>query len=181
VTRLVHLNGAPGVGKSTLALRYVADRPLALCLDIDEIRCRLGGWDAQPEESGLAARELGYAMAARHLSEGHDVVVPQYAVRAEFVEGLASVAAGAGATFHEVVLRDEVENVVRRFEARAAVPELVRHHTDAVRMMGGVTGLRGLYAELEAFVATRPHAVVVETTAGQVDEAYARLLDVLSR
>ena len=33
--RLLLIDGLPGSGKSTLAARYVADRPLALCLDID--------------------------------------------------------------------------------------------------------------------------------------------------
>lgn len=61
---LILINGAPGVGKSTLAQRYVEDQPLALLLDIDELRTALGGWRERPELidglSGLAA-QLGAA------------------------------------------------------------------------------------------------------------------------
>ena len=44
VPRLLLINGLPGSGKSTLAARYVADRPLALCLDIDVVRGLFGAW-----------------------------------------------------------------------------------------------------------------------------------------
>ena len=31
--RLIVLNGSPGIGKSTLARRYVEEHPLTLCLE----------------------------------------------------------------------------------------------------------------------------------------------------
>jgi 2-phosphoglycerate kinase len=47
VARLILLNGPPGIGKSTLAQRYVDDHPLALNLDIDSVRRLLGRDDAR--------------------------------------------------------------------------------------------------------------------------------------
>ena len=41
---LLLINGAPGVGKSTLAQRYAEEHPLALVIDIDAIRAQLGQW-----------------------------------------------------------------------------------------------------------------------------------------
>ena len=179
MTRLVHLNGPPGIGKSTLALRYVADRPLALCLDIDQLRRNLGQWRVDPGASGLAAREVAYAVIRTHLAAGHDVVVPQLAVRADFVEQLAAIAGECGAAFHEVVLTDAPEAVLERFRARAAVPALADHHRDAVGQLGGEDGLLRWVAELETLVASRPGAVVVPTRAGAVEVAYAALLEAL--
>ena len=66
--RLVHLNGPPGIGKSTLARRYVADRPLAFCLDIDGFRRLIGGWAEHPEQSGQLARRMALAMAREHIT-----------------------------------------------------------------------------------------------------------------
>ena len=41
--RLLHLNGPPGIGKSTLARRYVEDHPQTLNCDIDVLRTLIGG------------------------------------------------------------------------------------------------------------------------------------------
>src|SRR3954453_1840624 len=106
VPRLILLNGPPAIRKSTLALRFVHDHPLALCLDIDGIRRLIGSWQEYPEESGMLARAAALAAIAEHLAAGHDVVVPQYLGKPEFVDRLAQTADAAGAIFHEVVLMD---------------------------------------------------------------------------
>src|SRR3954451_25050594 len=114
--RLVHLNGPPGIGKSTLARLYVRDHPLSCCLDIDSFRRLIGGWDVHPEESGQLARQMALAMAREHLGSGHDVVLPQFVARPEFVSRLSGVATEAGADFFEVVLLDEPGPASARFE-----------------------------------------------------------------
>jgi predicted kinase len=177
--RLVLLNGPPGIGKTTIARRYVADRPLALCLDVDTIRRGLGQWQALPTESGLAARAMAMAMARVHLTEGHDVVVPQFLARAEFADRLAAVAAETGATFHEVVLMDTRANALARFAARAGDPDLAAHHAEAAATAGGAAGLAEMYDRLVAMLATRPDAVVIASRAGEVDATYAALLETL--
>ena len=83
--RLLLINGLPGSGKSTLAARYVAERPLALCLDVDVVRGLLGAWSDRPHEAGLLARRLALAMARLVLGEGRDVVVPQFLARPAFI------------------------------------------------------------------------------------------------
>jgi leucyl aminopeptidase (aminopeptidase T) len=57
-------------------------------------------------------------MAGIHLASGHDVVIPQYVARIEFIEQVETVAVQAGVPFHEIVLLDSRENSVRRFERR---------------------------------------------------------------
>ena len=56
-----------------MARRYVADHPLALCLDIDLVRGLLGRWADDPTAAGLAARRIALAMARAHLAAGHDM------------------------------------------------------------------------------------------------------------
>jgi predicted kinase len=82
---LLVLNGAPAVGKSTLAQRYADEHPLSLVIDIDMIRSHLGRLESL-DESKLVARDLAVARARAHLLSGHDVIVAQYLGRPEFLE-----------------------------------------------------------------------------------------------
>lgn len=180
MARLILLNGAPGLGKSTLARRYVAEHPLAFCLDIDEIRRLIGGWQDRPAESGRLARAMALAMLREHLRAGHDVIVPQYLGRPEFIDELEQAAAEVGARFHEIVLADTRDNALRRFAGRASDPALATHHAEAAAMVGGDAGLAELYDRLAALLSKRPHARVIETTAGAVESDYEQLRVLLS-
>jgi predicted kinase len=116
---LLLINGAPGVGKSSLARRYADDHPLALIVDIDSIRTSLGQW-ARFEESRLVARDLALALARAHLRSGHDVVVPQYLGRPEFRERLRLTATEFAVPFVEVLLTDDADRITQRFRTRRA-------------------------------------------------------------
>jgi len=116
---LLLINGAPGVGKSTLGRRYADDHPLTLVVDVDGLRTQLGGWQQVDASKGVA-RELAVALARAHLRAGHDVVVPQYVGRPEFLDRLRAVADEAGVAFAEVVLTDDIARIAARFRARRA-------------------------------------------------------------
>ncbi|HEY0699792.1 MAG TPA: AAA family ATPase, partial [Micromonospora sp.] len=163
MSRLILLNGPPAVGKSTLARRYVEDHPLSLNLDVDRVRGLIGGWQDDPVASGLLARAIALAAARTHLAGGHDVVVPQYLGRPAFVEQLEQLSIEVGAAFHEIVLLDSRENVLRRFAARsraAADPA----HVEAQRLLertGGPDELAAMYDRLVDLLASRPGARVI--------------------
>lgn len=76
--RLVVLNGFSGIGKSTLAQAYVESHPGTLNLDIDRVRTFIGGWRQDFVGTGEIVRSMVLAMATSHLSNGRDVIVPQY-------------------------------------------------------------------------------------------------------
>jgi len=173
---LLLLNGPPGIGKSTLARRYVENHPLAFCLDIDELRRRVGQWEVHEQESGLLARRMAIEMARTHLSAGHDVVVPQFLGRVHFIEQLEAMAVLVGARFVEVVLMDSNTQALSRFAARGKDPRTSAHHREAARTAGGTAGLTEMWERLQDVVAQRPRATVVQTLAGDVDGAYAALL-----
>jgi hypothetical protein len=77
VSRLIHLNGPPGIGKSTLARRYVADHAGVLNCDIDMLRTLVGGWASDFPGAGALIRPAALAMIEAYLASGHDVVLPQ--------------------------------------------------------------------------------------------------------
>lgn len=164
---LLLLNGPAGVGKSTMASRYVDEHPLALNLDIDVLRGQLGGWQAEPARAGVLARSLALAAARAHLLAGYDVVVPQFLARVDFILELEALAADVGTEFVELVLVDSKEKTVGRVLARG----------DATRSLDAAE-LSTMYDRLLALVETRPRARVVR--AGGIAETYARMMEVLS-
>jgi predicted kinase len=117
---LLVINGAPGVGKSTIARRFADDDPLALILDIDSIRTHLGQW-RERDESKVVARDLAMALARAHLLSGHDVIVPQFLGRPEFRDRLAGLAREVGVRFVEVVLTSDDAAIIERFRRRREV------------------------------------------------------------
>jgi predicted kinase len=177
VPRLILLNGPPGCGKSTLATRFADDHPLTLNLDIDRVRDLVGSWRDHPHAAGRLARTAAVAAARAHLAAGHDVVVPQYLGRLDFVTQLAELAESAGADFVELMLWDSKENALRRFAARAASPEPA--HRDAAALQersGGTAELAIMYDRLVTVRAARPATRVVPSIDGDVDETYRALL-----
>ncbi len=116
---LLLINGAPGVGKSTLAHRYADEHPLALIIDIDWIRGHLGQW-TRLDQSKLVARDLAAALARAHLLNGHDVIVPQYLGRPDYRERLQLLAEEIDVPFVEVLLTDDADRIMQRFRKRRA-------------------------------------------------------------
>jgi predicted kinase len=176
--RLVLINGAPGSGKSTLAGRYVNEHPLTLALDIDMVRSMLGGWLDQPTQAGLLARRLALAMAGVQLSSGHDVVVPQFLGRLDFVLDLEQLCADVGAEFIEVALLSNAEDAARRFARRSGAAQSQGHREAAARLErgGGVDALPQMYARLLDVVAKRPATRIVVTVDGEIEQAYRQLM-----
>ena len=174
--RLVHLNGPPGIGKSTIGRRYIHDHPFSFCLDIDGFRSLIGRWDEHEQESGRLARRMALAMAREHLTAGYDVVVPQLLIRPEFAMQLRDLAADVGAAFHEIVLLDKQAAAAARFRARAADDLWRSHHAEAVRMIDAAGGFGAMYQRLVDAIPALPDPVVVTTQAGETDSAYEAVL-----
>jgi predicted kinase len=117
--RLIHLNGPPGVGKSTLARRYAADHPGVLLCDIDVLRTMISGW--QDDDCAAArVRTAALGMITAYLTTGRDVVMPQTVGRDDQLRRFAAAAHAAGSDHLHVVLMADPSTVVSRFRKRAA-------------------------------------------------------------
>ncbi|HET7276820.1 MAG TPA: AAA family ATPase [Dermatophilaceae bacterium] len=160
MSRLVLINGAPGSGKSTIALTLAQDRPLTLALDVDAIKHALGRWDADKASSGLHARRLSLALAGEQLRSGFDVVVGQYLAKTPFIKDLEQLAGECGAQFHEYVLDLDADTLAERLAARATNPDRPEHEVNN-RLVGPHDATR-LVQSLNSLRASRPRAIWVD-------------------
>lgn len=183
MSRLIHLNGPPGIGKSTLARRYVAEHPGVLNCDIDVLRTFVGGWEDDFDEAGALIRPAALALIGAYLANGHDVVLPQMLMNPAELAKFEAAATGVGAEFVERFLMDTAAASVARFHGRGSGETADPWH-DQVRAIvaanGGDAELARCHAALEGLLAERPNAVVVSTAAGEVDETYRSLLESLT-
>ena len=172
--RLIHLNGPPGIGKSTIAQLYVDGHPGVLNLDIDRVRILIGGWRERFSETGELARTLALGMTAAHLQAGYDVVLPQYLGRLSEIERFESVAHDSGALFREIILHDSKEQSVERFTRRGGALESDWHRAiqEQTNRTGGVAGLSDMHDRLTEVIQWRPAAIVIPSHEGRIEESH---------
>jgi predicted kinase len=168
---LILLNGPPGVGKSTLATMFVDRHHGTLNLDVDQVRCLIGGWQKDFQTAGKLVRPIALSMAATHLSAGHPVIMPQFLDADEEIQLFRDVAEKSGAGFREVVLMDTREAAVERFYARednndpwhARVGEIVEQN-------GGSQLLESMYDGLTSGLHARPSTAVIHSRRGAIED-----------
>jgi predicted kinase len=174
--KLIHLNGAAGIGKDTIAQRYIDDNPLALCIRSDELIVQLGQWQDNYDPARHLAFDLLLQMAATHLRAGHDVIVPHLLTDLEEAEALEKVAQDQHVQFVEIVLSAGREDALERVFARGTrgepgAPPL----TQADR-----PEFEELYDNVQVAVGKRPQAVIVNSVRDDIDDTYKQVVKAIT-
>jgi len=178
---LIHLNGPSGVGKSTLAQRYVEEHPGVLNLDIDRVVTLIGGWRENFFGVVSQARRIAIAMAEAHLQNGCDVVMPQLMTNVGEAERFESAAVRADAEYIESALTVELAELTRRFHTKAKYSELNAQVERAVTAEGGDNLLQRILQQFGTYLEQRPEAVRLNMSGADPAESYSQVLTVLKR
>lgn len=176
--KLIILNGAPGVGKSTLAEKYAGMHPLTLALDVDVIRRFISHYREQAQVSGKLSKNLALEMARAHLQSGYDVIIAQCYKKPENLGELEKLAHDCNVSFYEFLLSLPKEKAIARFIKRGqdeGTPDGFRPG-GLVTIGGGATKLASMYDEMMAAVSRRPKTIVIEAVHSNVEGTYAELM-----
>jgi predicted kinase len=169
---VLHLNGAPGVGKSTLARRWADAHPGTLLLDPDALRTWVSGWREHFVETGARIRPVAIAMLSTYVAEGGSVVLAQLVADESELARFETAAVDAGGQFVEVFL--EADDLAERFWSRRAdEPWLEAVH--ALVTEAAPDHLEQYASRLAALASRRPGAIRLPTRSGDVDAAYDAL------
>ncbi|MFC7502146.1 AAA family ATPase [Nocardioides sp. CPCC 206347] len=179
VVYLLHLNGPPGIGKSTIARRYAEEHPGVLNCDIDALRTLIGGWSDDFLKAGALIRPAAMGMIEGYLDSGHNVVLPQLLIHPAEVSLFEACAVRTNARFIERFLMDGCERSVARFHRRGETDPDNPWHSQVqaiVAAQGGDEALRQRHSALQALLDQRPDAMLVQSAEGDVEATYQRLV-----
>lgn len=170
---VLHLNGVPGVGKSTLARRWAEQHPGTLLLDIDALRTWVGGWRDDFAATGALIRPIALAMVTAAAAQGQDVVLPQLIARPEELARFRDAAEAGGAVWAEVILQAPIDQARRRLRDRATDEPWLAAVRDLVE--ADLHRLDECDERLAELAATTPGAILLDV-GGEVAPAYDALV-----
>jgi predicted kinase len=183
VARLIHLNGPPGIGKSTIATRYADEHPGVLNCDVDVLRTLIGGWQADFDAAGALIRAAAMAFISAYLEEGRDVILPQMLIDPAELSKFEGCAHRVGAQFVECILMDTQTAAVERFHRRGQNGAQDPWHTHVrtiVEQLGGDDFLGHCYAGLLALLKQRFTVIVVASVENQIDDTYQAFVEAVA-
>lgn len=175
---LLHLNGAPGVGKSAIAEQLVASRPGWLNCDMDILRTLIGGWRDDHARAGAQIRPVAREMIATQLATGRGVVLPQLMIHDAELAMFKSLATVCGVPYLHVFLVASREELAVRWQRRTDGTAWAMASQRILRELGGTEAVLmadGLAREL----AIVDRAVFVRSDRDKLDDAVAEIGNLL--
>jgi adenylylsulfate kinase-like enzyme len=173
--KLILLDGFAGVGKTTLAKRYIADHPLAMDLEGDEIIVMLGQWLKYENAARELLFKIGKAIITSHLESGYDIVVPCLPTNVDHQQAFEDIAKSTGAQFFEVVLVTDREEAIRRLLKRGTWGEA---GTDPLTN-ADLPVIKKLYDDMDKTLAERPKTTRILSVEDSHDSTYQQFLVVV--
>lgn len=170
--KLILLNGFAGVGKSTLAHKYISENPLTLCLEGDVVMGMIGEWRKNETHARDLKLSLILAMLETHLKNGQSVILPYLVTNAEHVKLFEDIARKYDAEFKETYLFAE------RQDATKYLLERGRWGEEGSKLLTeeDVPHIQNLYDLMATKSAKRSNMKKVEVVRGDIERTYQNFL-----
>lgn len=170
--KLIFINGPVGVGKSTLAQKYIENHKLALLLSADDFVGSMGGWLENEDTARDLALEYILLIAERHLKAGFDVVIPYLLANPKEMEQVEQVVDKSSAILFEFALIASKEEAVARALERGSwgepgAPPLTQEDEPK---------LKKLYDCFNDALHTRQKAIQIIVEKGNIEGTYRNLV-----
>ena len=175
--KLIIIHGFAGVGKTTIAKRYIDDHPLALNIEGDNLIVMLGQWITHEDQAREYVFALTKSMIATHLKAGKDVIVSYLLTDARHSEAFEQTAKEHNADFYEVLLSVDKEDAVNRLLERGTwgepgSPPLTENDLPSIHK---------LYETMDAETAKRPDMITIHPVKDDIESTYQALLEAIKK
>ena len=166
---VVIVNGACGVGKSTIAARIHEYLELSFLLDIDSQRRFFSHYREKKEESAQASRVLALAILSSCLSAGYDVVIDKMIFDSKVIDAFYEIANKRNAKVIEIILWAPKEVAMQRAEKRGW------------RDGGLLTPEKVLtfWEKINELKKQRSCAIILDTSSNSEDETFSKIKSIL--
>ena len=176
--KLIHLNGPAGIGKDTIAQKYIDEHPFALCIRTDDIITTIGQWSAP--ENYDPARHLAFHLALNmietHLAAGYDVIVPHLLTDLEEAQQLEAIAKKCTVPFVEILLHAEKSDAIERVFERGT-----RGEPGAPPLTDGDRPeFNELYDNVMIAAGSRPNTSRIASVKNDIEGTYKKVARVIS-
>lgn len=173
--KLILLNGFAAVGKTTIAKMYIAEHPLAMMIEADELIVNIGGWQENEEEARRLVFLTMKAMIRTCLAEGRDVVLPYLVTKPTDAEEFETIAKAQDADFYEIVLYNDQPTAIAKLLKRgtwgeAGQPPITDDELPVIEELA---------AKMDSALQERPKAIRIDSKMGDPKGTYEQLLGYL--
>ncbi|MBY0538437.1 AAA family ATPase [Patescibacteria group bacterium] len=173
--KLIILYGFAASGKTTLAKMYIADNPLALNIEGDQIISMIGNWRSSETEARAIVLEYTQKLAEEHLKKGFDVIIPYLLTNTEDAELLREIAKHTDANFFEIYITlDRNEAIDRLLKRGVWGEEGSEQLTEA-----DLPEIEELYAKMESSMGSLTAVKFLSVIQNDIDGTYDKFLKLM--